>query len=384
MQDMVPQTATQLQSDDQHPTLTNAAGQPQKEQQQTQAASVLHLLSQPEGYLSEQLSAAHLSSDVAQQGTEPQQANGSWNDHSHTVHDMSWTPKHSRGTVVARPESSGLMTSIPEQQGTHLIFDSDSDAQQSCSDEVPRHDAESPHQMSSVTSASIGSLHHSLKGSLQCTTVPGRSSLHSHKSHVLQAIAMQPDSTAGDQSSSTAAQAGIRSIAHQSDNGQLPDAQAEPFDTTAAQQAVHSLMSRTVVTAEPIQQDPALSNIAPHDPTHLQSALQSLADTPEAVAVLTSAQDNLQASGLDTDMLAIDGGNETLAGSDQPGITFQSLSNQAQSKQELPRKLWKYWLQRYSLFQRFDEGILMDEEGWYSATPEVIAAHQAAKCRSLL
>ena len=65
------------------------------------------------------------------------------------------------------------------------------------------------------------------------------------------------------------------------------------------------------------------------------------------------------------------------------GISYISLSNQLQSKRELPRKLWKYWLQRYSLFQRFDEGILMDEEGWYSATPEVIAAHHAAKCRSV-
>ena len=65
------------------------------------------------------------------------------------------------------------------------------------------------------------------------------------------------------------------------------------------------------------------------------------------------------------------------------GISYISLSNQLQSKRELPRKLWKYWLQRYSLFQRFDEGILMDEEGWYSATPEVIAAHHAEKCRSV-
>ena len=37
----------------------------------------------------------------------------------------------------------------------------------------------------------------------------------------------------------------------------------------------------------------------------------------------------------------------------------------------------KYWLQRYSLFSLFDEGIILDEEGWYSATPEVIAWHHA-------
>lgn len=65
-------------------------------------------------------------------------------------------------------------------------------------------------------------------------------------------------------------------------------------------------------------------------------------------------------------------------------IMYGSLTNRVQSKSELPRKLWKYWLQRYSLFSRFHEGILMDEEGWYSATPEVVAAHHASKCRYVI
>ena len=45
----------------------------------------------------------------------------------------------------------------------------------------------------------------------------------------------------------------------------------------------------------------------------------------------------------------------------------------------------KYYAQRYRLFSRFDDGILLDEEGWYSVTPEVLAAHTAARfaaCRS--
>ncbi len=37
----------------------------------------------------------------------------------------------------------------------------------------------------------------------------------------------------------------------------------------------------------------------------------------------------------------------------------------------------KYWLQRYSLWARYDEGVAMDEEGWFSATPEAIALHHA-------
>ncbi|KAL1534318.1 trimethylguanosine synthase-like [Salvia divinorum] len=37
----------------------------------------------------------------------------------------------------------------------------------------------------------------------------------------------------------------------------------------------------------------------------------------------------------------------------------------------------KYWFQRYDLFSKYDVGIKLDEEGWFSVTPEEIAASQA-------
>lgn len=40
----------------------------------------------------------------------------------------------------------------------------------------------------------------------------------------------------------------------------------------------------------------------------------------------------------------------------------------------------KYWWQRYLLFSRFDAGIQMDVEGWFSVTPEPIAKHHAFRC----
>ncbi|PWA91888.1 WW domain-containing protein [Artemisia annua] len=43
-------------------------------------------------------------------------------------------------------------------------------------------------------------------------------------------------------------------------------------------------------------------------------------------------------------------------------------------------KISKYWGQRYLLFSKFDKGIKMDEEGWFSATPECIAEHHAYRC----
>lgn len=42
-------------------------------------------------------------------------------------------------------------------------------------------------------------------------------------------------------------------------------------------------------------------------------------------------------------------------------------------------KVKKYWRQRYSLFSRYDEGIKMDEEGWFSVTPEEIAVRHAQR-----
>uniref|UniRef100_A0A087X6T2 Trimethylguanosine synthase n=1 Tax=Poecilia formosa TaxID=48698 RepID=A0A087X6T2_POEFO len=42
-------------------------------------------------------------------------------------------------------------------------------------------------------------------------------------------------------------------------------------------------------------------------------------------------------------------------------------------------ELAKYWAQRYRLFSRYDEGIRLDREGWFSVTPEKIAEHIALR-----
>lgn len=39
----------------------------------------------------------------------------------------------------------------------------------------------------------------------------------------------------------------------------------------------------------------------------------------------------------------------------------------------------KYWAQRRRLFSKFDRGIQLDAEGWYSVTPEIIADHVASE-----
>ncbi|KAI9472002.1 MAG: S-adenosyl-L-methionine-dependent methyltransferase [Benjaminiella poitrasii] len=50
--------------------------------------------------------------------------------------------------------------------------------------------------------------------------------------------------------------------------------------------------------------------------------------------------------------------------------------------QTMPADLEKYYRQRYAYFSRFDEGIVMDREGWFSVTPEKIAQHIAERCRA--
>ena len=40
---------------------------------------------------------------------------------------------------------------------------------------------------------------------------------------------------------------------------------------------------------------------------------------------------------------------------------------------------FKYWNKRFSLFSRFDRGIAMNTAAWFSATPEVLARHQAQR-----
>ncbi|KAJ3180161.1 Trimethylguanosine synthase [Gaertneriomyces sp. JEL0708] len=45
----------------------------------------------------------------------------------------------------------------------------------------------------------------------------------------------------------------------------------------------------------------------------------------------------------------------------------------------IPNKLKKYWIARYTLFSQFDTGVLLDEESWFSVTPEKLAAYHARR-----
>ncbi|TFK17803.1 S-adenosyl-L-methionine-dependent methyltransferase [Coprinopsis marcescibilis] len=60
-----------------------------------------------------------------------------------------------------------------------------------------------------------------------------------------------------------------------------------------------------------------------------------------------------------------------------------TLVSHVEDQYELPEKLQKYFSQRYRLFSLYSEppGCLLDEEGWFSVTPERIATQIAERCR---
>lgn len=61
-------------------------------------------------------------------------------------------------------------------------------------------------------------------------------------------------------------------------------------------------------------------------------------------------------------------------------MTIKSMNNIASIKKD--NRIYKYWCQRYNLFSRFDDGIQMDFESWYSVTPENIARHIAERVQN--
>ncbi|KAK7203935.1 RNA cap guanine-N2 methyltransferase-domain-containing protein [Myxozyma melibiosi] len=43
----------------------------------------------------------------------------------------------------------------------------------------------------------------------------------------------------------------------------------------------------------------------------------------------------------------------------------------------IPKYLWKYWRKRNQIFSKFNEGVWINEQGWYSVTPEDVAINIA-------
>ena len=73
--------------------------------------------------------------------------------------------------------------------------------------------------------------------------------------------------------------------------------------------------------------------------------------------------------------------NQKVAGHSPNGHQTVALKLESITDPQQDPDIAKYWAQRYRLFSRFDDGIKMDKEGWFSVTPERIAKHIAERCR---
>ena len=68
-----------------------------------------------------------------------------------------------------------------------------------------------------------------------------------------------------------------------------------------------------------------------------------------------------------------------ICSSPSPPPTPPPSQSAEQSDPSYSPRISKYWAQRYRLFSKYDEGIMLDEEAWYSVTPEKIAEDIAKK-----
>ena len=122
----------------------------------------------------------------------------------------------------------------------------------------------------------------------------------------------------------------------------------------------------------------------------LQNAKRALAATFDRQLSLsaTPGTASLSASGAERDAGAgsascggVCGEPEVLRAGTEDAEAASACSVQALAAWD-PRhsETQKYWVQRYMLFSRYDDGVLLDREGWFSVTPEVLATHLAARC----
>ncbi|KZT69236.1 S-adenosyl-L-methionine-dependent methyltransferase [Daedalea quercina L-15889] len=70
-----------------------------------------------------------------------------------------------------------------------------------------------------------------------------------------------------------------------------------------------------------------------------------------------------------------------LLGSEKEQYDATGLVPFYQHTSQVPSHLQKYFSQRERYFSRYSSGCLLDEEGWYSVTPERIADQIAERCR---
>ena len=293
----------------------------------------------------------------------------------------------------ARPESSGLMAEIPAPEGTHIRFaDSDEEtADASSHSQVPLHsqlDTEAhnasqsfptaspqPSADSNHTSDRLAADKHSLvqtavDGMLASTVVTSDFSEQTVPAVPLnnlglpaspQQISSHQDMPAVDTTDMTGPTSRVGHIAQSvaaSSSSTLATEQALPDELggeaagndTALQPKSSDDSQHHIIGA---QGDAAEPDSSQHQVTdQLNRDQHDTAGAKGDMAQSDSSQHSKVAEQGNSSQRDMAGAEDDIAEANGVGITYASLGGALQSKKALPRRLWKYWLQRYSLFSR--------------------------------
>ena len=112
---------------------------------------------------------------------------------------------------------------------------------------------------------------------------------------------------------------------------------------------------------------------------YLTAEESSLEFSCQEVSAKTNAGDSNE---LESDSKFYESGekSETNRSRQKSTLVRHPLQPMPKELEQFP-ELEKYWKQRYRFFTKFDDGILLDNESWFSVTPEAIATHIAERCQ---
>lgn len=110
---------------------------------------------------------------------------------------------------------------------------------------------------------------------------------------------------------------------------------------------------------------------------HQNQAQSFISANPES-PLSTSPSTSLPASE-DTAAVELLPGSLEAVPSTNAGSALNETNAPLATSARLPGVHDKHWEQRHRYFSRFDQGVSIDFEGWYSITPEVIAQHVAKR-----
>lgn len=160
-------------------------------------------------------------------------------------------------------------------------------------------------------------------------------------------------------------------------------AQAKRKRKRLAAEARQAELAANAVPPTPIElvSDPADAEL--EDAADPAAAASSASPSSAAAAAIDGAADPSSAAVADNDSQVAPSTKKKKK--NKPGLAQRTKLHAAMELAKaaaLAQTEVKYYAQRYSLFSLFDKGIRMDREGWFSVTPELIAQHQAERCRA--